>query len=91
MAKEEKKLTPVPPTDLPVNPTVDVNLKKEEEITLDNFVPFLKKQDGYMVGFTTLKDGQLKHYLFTDKFMVADMLKSHNNVRQLIIDDLEKR
>jgi len=46
--------------------------------------------DGYMIGITLLKGGQLSHNFFSDKFLFSDMLKSHNKVKELIIRMLEE-
>ena len=62
----------------------------EEPISIKNLVETLEKADGYMVSFTTLKAGQLQHHYFTKDFQIADLLKSHSLVKQLILEDLEK-
>jgi len=58
--------------------------------SLDELKEAVGGAEGYMVGVTLLKDGELSHHFFSDKFPFMDMLKSHNKVKDLIIRTLEE-
>jgi len=58
--------------------------------TLDELKEVVGTAEGYMVGVTILKEGELSHHFFSDKFPFVDMLKSHNKVKNLIINTLEE-
>ena len=58
--------------------------------TLDELKEIVATSDGYMVGVTILKEGELSHNFFSDKFPFVDMLKSHNKVKDLIVNTLEE-
>jgi len=58
--------------------------------TLDELKEVVATADGYMVGVTILKGGELSHNYFSDKFPFVDMLKSHNKVKELIVRTLEE-
>jgi len=58
--------------------------------TLTELVTAANESEGYMAGITLIKNGELKHYFFSDKFPFADMLKSHSKVKDLVVRMLEE-
>ena len=47
------------------------------------------KAEGYLVSVTIIEQGVLQHFLLTEKFPFVDMLRSHAQVKDLIIAKLE--
>jgi len=62
----------------------------EQSFTFDNLYAALEKSEGYMIGVTILDRGNLRHYLLTKNFPRTDLLMSHNKVKSLAIEELEK-
>jgi len=58
--------------------------------SLDELKEVVSTAEGYMVGVTILKEGELSHHFFSDKFLFSDMLKSHNKVKELVVRTLEE-
>jgi len=61
----------------------------EQLNSLEDLQAEVSTADGYMLGVTFLKNGNLTHHFFSDKFPFVDMLKSHAAVKSLILKQLE--
>lgn len=57
---------------------------------MEQLQELLKDSPHYMIGITIIKEGQLEHHLITSDFPLADMLKSHAKIKDLIVEQLEK-
>lgn len=57
---------------------------------LDTLFAEIKAAKGFMVGITLLdKDDKLRHYFNTSNFPKVDILRSHSQVKELAIKELE--
>ena len=57
---------------------------------LQEITKLLENVEGYQIAVATLKEGKITHSLFTETFPLGDMLKSHAEIKKLIISELEK-
>jgi hypothetical protein len=57
---------------------------------INEITGILQGAEGFYVGVGVMKDKTITHYLFTESFPTGDMLKSHNEIKKLIIAELEK-
>jgi len=78
-----------------VEKVVEINKSIKEEqakITKEQMSELFSaatNSEGFLVGLTTLNNGELKHYLIVNKFPESDMLKASKEIKNLIIQKLE--
>jgi len=57
---------------------------------LRELIETLQTAKGYMISATVLgKNNDLTHHLIYDKFQLLDLLPSHNEIKKLIVNELE--
>lgn len=60
-------------------------------MTLEDLILKLNLSDGYMLTATTITGETLEHMLLIEKFRKIDMIPSHKETRELVIEELEKK